>query len=62
MTGNKMGNKGGMHFASMLQMNNTLEELDVSDCHLVMWRNKTLSCLKSNIYLVLNLRGPRYNM
>lgn len=46
MTGNKMGNKGGMHLASMLQINSRLEELDVSDCDLVMCRNKALSCLE----------------
>uniref|UniRef100_A0A3B4DM18 Leucine rich repeat containing 34 n=1 Tax=Pygocentrus nattereri TaxID=42514 RepID=A0A3B4DM18_PYGNA len=34
MTGNKIGNKGAMHFASMMQTNTTLEELDVSDCDL----------------------------
>lgn len=42
MTGNKIGNKGAMHFASMLQVNSTLEELDVSDCDLVMWKNTAL--------------------
>lgn len=35
MTGNKIGNKGGMHFAAMLQINNCLEELDLGDCDLV---------------------------
>ncbi|MEE6501263.1 hypothetical protein FKM82_004114 [Ascaphus truei] len=34
MTGNKIGNKGGMFFASMLQINSTLEELDLGDCDL----------------------------
>ncbi|XP_014794268.1 PREDICTED: leucine-rich repeat-containing protein 34 isoform X3 [Calidris pugnax] len=32
MTGNKIGNKGGMFFASMLQINSTLEKLDLGDC------------------------------
>lgn len=35
MTGNKIGNKGGMFFAAMLQINSTLEELDLGDCDLV---------------------------
>jgi len=35
MTGNKIGNKGGMYFASMLQVNCTLEKLDLGDCDLV---------------------------
>ncbi|MBN3298559.1 LRC34 protein, partial [Amia calva] len=34
MTANKMGNKGAMHFAAMLQINSSLEELDVGDCDL----------------------------
>lgn len=42
MTGNKMGNEGAMHLASMLQLNSTLEELDVSDCDLVCWTNLAL--------------------
>lgn len=36
MMGNKIGNKGAVHFASMLQINSTLEELDMSDCDLVL--------------------------
>lgn len=35
MTGNKIGNKGAMQLAAMLQINSTLEEVDVSDCDLV---------------------------
>lgn len=37
MTGNKIGNKGGMQLAAMLQTNVTLEEVDVSDCDLVIF-------------------------
>lgn len=35
MTGNKIGNKGGMFFASMLQINSTLEKLDLGDTDMV---------------------------
>lgn len=35
MTGNKVGNKGGMCFAAMLQMNSSLEKLDLGDTDLV---------------------------
>jgi hypothetical protein len=35
MTGNKIENKGGMFFASMLQINSSLEKLDLGDCDLV---------------------------
>lgn len=35
MTGNKIENKGGMVFAAMLQINSSLEKLDVGDCDLV---------------------------
>lgn len=35
MTGNKIGNKGAMQLAVMLQINAALEEVDVSDCDLV---------------------------
>ncbi|KAE8603999.1 hypothetical protein XENTR_v10014530 [Xenopus tropicalis] len=58
MTGDKIGNKGGMLFASMLQINSTLEELDLGDCDLgiqslialatVLLQNKTLKSLNLN--------------
>lgn len=35
MTGNKIGNQGGMFFASMLKINSTLEKLDLGDCDVV---------------------------
>lgn len=35
MTGNKIGNKGGMWFAQALQVNTGLEALDVADTDLV---------------------------
>ena len=35
MTGNKIGNKGGMWFAQALQVNKGLEALDVADTDLV---------------------------
>lgn len=35
LTGNKIGNRGGMALAQMLQVNTTLEALDVADCDLV---------------------------
>lgn len=35
MTGNKIENKGGMFFATMLQINSSLEKLDLGDCDLV---------------------------
>lgn len=35
MTGNKIDNKGGMYFAAMLQVNNTLQKLDLGDTDLV---------------------------
>lgn len=35
MTGNKIENKGGMFFAAMLQINSSLEKLDLGDCDLV---------------------------
>lgn len=41
MTGNKIGNKGGMQLAAMLQTNTTLEEVDVSDCDLVNFSEHT---------------------
>lgn len=35
MTGNKIENKGGMYFAAMMQVNNTIQKLDFADCDLV---------------------------
>ena len=35
LTGNKIGNRGGMFFAQMLQINTTLEALDLGDTDLV---------------------------
>lgn len=35
LSGNKIGNRGAMHLASMLQVNNTLQELQLADCDLV---------------------------
>ena len=35
MTGNKVENEGGMFFAAMLQINSSLEKLDLGDCDLV---------------------------
>lgn len=35
MTGNKIANTGGMFFAAMLQINSSLEKLDLGDCDLV---------------------------
>lgn len=35
LNGNKIGNKGGMYFAQMLQINTTLEALDLGDTDLV---------------------------
>lgn len=35
LSGNKIENRGAMHLASMLQVNNTLKELEVADCDLV---------------------------
>ena len=35
LNGNKMGNKGGMFMAQMLQINATLESLDLGDTDLV---------------------------
>ena len=35
MTGNKIDNKGGMYFAAMIQINNTIQKLDFADCDLV---------------------------
>jgi len=43
MTGNKIGNKGGMQLAAMLQINATLEEVDVSDCDLVNFPNTNIT-------------------
>ncbi|RXN00819.1 Apolipoprotein D [Acipenser ruthenus] len=58
MTGNKIGNKGGMHFAAMLQINNCLEELDLGDCDLgtqslialttVLNNNRTIRAINMN--------------
>lgn len=42
LTGNKIGNRGGMALAQMLQVNTTLEALDVADCDLV--------CLCNSLY------------
>lgn len=36
MTGNKIENEGGMFFAAMLQINSSLEKLDLGDCDLGM--------------------------
>ena len=35
MTGNKIGNDGGMYFAQALQINISLEDLDLADTDLV---------------------------
>ena len=45
MTGNKIGNRGAMHLAGMMQVNATLEELDVSDCDLVIHEGRGCSAL-----------------
>ncbi len=39
LNGNKIGNKGGMYFAQMLQINVTLEALDLGDTDLVSTSN-----------------------
>lgn len=35
LSGNKIENRGAMHLASMLQVNNTLKHLELADCDLV---------------------------
>lgn len=35
LSGNKIENRGAMHLASMLQVNDTLKELELADCDLV---------------------------
>ena len=35
LSGNKISNRGAMHLAHMLQVNNTLQELELADCDLV---------------------------
>lgn len=35
MNGNKIGDKGGVYFAEALQINESLEEIDLADCDLV---------------------------
>lgn len=35
LSGNKMGNMGAMHLVGMLQVNDTLQELQLADCDLV---------------------------
>ncbi|TEA09913.1 hypothetical protein DBR06_SOUSAS12110025 [Sousa chinensis] len=58
MTGNKIENKGGMFFAAMLQINSSLEKLDLGDCDLgmqsviafatVLTQNQTIKGLNLN--------------
>ncbi|MBO8711895.1 hypothetical protein INP24_14275, partial [Staphylococcus aureus] len=58
LNGNKIGNRGGMFFAQMLQINTTLEALDLGDTDLttesvialatVLTANKTLKALNVN--------------
>lgn len=58
MTGNKIENKGGMFFAAMLQINSSLEKLDLGDCDLgmqsviafatVLTQNRTIKGLNLN--------------
>ena len=40
MNGNKIGNKGGMSMAQMLQVNSTLKNLDIGDTDLVCFNFK----------------------
>uniref|UniRef100_A0A8C5TZK5 Leucine rich repeat containing 34 n=1 Tax=Malurus cyaneus samueli TaxID=2593467 RepID=A0A8C5TZK5_9PASS len=58
MTGNKIENEGGMFFASMLNINTTLEKLDLGDCDLglqclvaialALTQNKSLKAINLN--------------
>ncbi|XP_070947322.1 leucine-rich repeat-containing protein 34 isoform X2 [Macaca nemestrina] len=58
MTGNKIENKGGMFFAAMLQINSSLEKLDLGDCDLgmqsviafatVLTRNQAIKAINLN--------------
>lgn len=41
LSGNKIENRGAMHLASMLQVNDTLKELELADCDLVNTHTQT---------------------
>ncbi|XP_061230768.1 leucine-rich repeat-containing protein 34 isoform X2 [Neopsephotus bourkii] len=60
MTGNKIGEKSGMFFASMLQINPTLEKLDLGDCDIgVQCLIATASALNQNKSVkAINLNHP----
>lgn len=49
LSGNKIENRGAMHLASMLQVNDTLKELELADCDLV--NTHTDSCDLMLIFL-----------
>ncbi|XP_038001818.1 leucine-rich repeat-containing protein 34 isoform X2 [Motacilla alba alba] len=58
MTGNKIGNQGGMFFASMLKINSALKKLDLGDCDvglkclistaIALTQNKSLKAINLN--------------
>lgn len=64
MTGNKIGNQGGMFFASMLEINSTLKKLDLGDCDvglkcliavaIALTQNKSLKAINLNRPLLSN--------
>nr|XP_014342010.1 PREDICTED: leucine-rich repeat-containing protein 34 [Latimeria chalumnae] len=60
MNGNKIGNKGGMYFAAMLQVNSSLEELDLGDCDLGTQSVVALSTVLNNNVAIksINLSRP----
>jgi hypothetical protein len=52
LNGNKIGNKGGMSMAQMLQINNTLQHLDLGDTDQVSFILRFLRIL-SKLYFYL---------
>ena len=55
LTGNKIGNRGGMFLAQMLQINTALEALDVGDTDLVC-TVKVQNFLTTEMFAVITLK------
>ena len=61
LNGNKIGNKGGMSMAQMLQVNSTLQHLDLGDTDQVIWNVLTVNFIKviNTLNIIENRKSDR---
>ena len=61
LNGNKIGNKGGMCMAQMLQVNFTLEHLDLGDTDQVIYFKKNFIVSPSRYFIINNIHFLNLN-